>query len=279
MTGLLQRLAPSVPAALMLVLASAALAQAPADPAVTVPAEAWFAGGDAAFYRLTFRALVVLFVLAILIESALAVIFNWRLFLQLFYGRGVKTLVMIAVSALVVAAFDINVVDTLMKGYGVVPPAAEQSPIAFWLTALILAGGSAGVYRILVALGYRKPVTPEQVAPRPPKDRAWIAVRTERKAAVGPIEIHVKDLGEATDASPLPLAGMIGTEGFWRRVAGVFVLDRTRFPPAGGYEVRTGREYRIAVTGKDAAGAKLAADIDGVYTFAGGAIIDFTATL
>jgi len=250
-----------------------------APAAEAPPADAWITAGDWQFYNTSFRGLVILFVLAILIESALAVIFNWRLFLQLFYGRGVKTLVMIVVSALVVWAFNVDVIDTMMAAYGIKPEDGGQGAVAFWLTALILAGGSAGVYRILVALGYRQPRTPEEAVEKPPKGKAWIAVRTERKAAVGPIEVRIRELGDATDKSPLPLAGTIGNGGFWRRVAAVFILDRTRFPPAGGYDVRPGKEYRIEVTGRNAAGEGISASMNDTYTFADGAIIDFVTTL
>lgn len=265
-------------AAMVPVLVSSAIAEE-SGAAPAPPAEAWITAGDWQFYNTSFRGLVILFVLAILIESALAVIFNWRLFLQLFYGRGVKTLVMIVVSALVVWAFHVDVIDTMMAEYGIKPEDGGQGAVAFWLTALILAGGSAGVYRILVALGYRQPKRPEEVVEKPAKGKAWIAVRTERKAAVGPIAVRIKEIGEATDTSPLPLAGMIGNGGFWRRVAAVFILDRTRFPPAGGYDVRPGMEYRLEITGKTANGEAIAASMNGTYTFADGAIIDFVTTL
>ena len=103
-----------VPGGSALVLAE----EAPAK----IPETAWVAMGNANFFATSFRALIILFVLAILIESALAVIFNWRLFLQVFNGRGVKTLVMIVVSALVVWTFKVDVVFAMMKEYGAIPP-------------------------------------------------------------------------------------------------------------------------------------------------------------
>jgi hypothetical protein len=48
------------------------------------------------------------------------------------------------------------------------------------LTAAILAGGSAGVNTMLVALGFREVKTPATIAPRVPPDRAWIALHVER---------------------------------------------------------------------------------------------------
>lgn len=252
------------------VAAGPALAQNP-------PAAAWVTLGDAEFYGASLRALVILFVLAILIESALAVIFNWRLYLTLFSGRGVNTLVMIAVSALAVWTFNIDVVHTMLTQFGLGTPA--PTTLSRFLTALILAGGSAGVYRLLVALGYREERRPEEVRPKPKKEKAWIAVRTERDKAVGPIYVRITEVGPAAPNGPGQLAGVITTEGFWRTVWSVFFLDRTRFPPTGGYEVETAKQYRLEVTAADAEGQKLEAGINGVYSFADGAIIDFKTKL
>jgi hypothetical protein len=253
----------------------AALAQS-AAPAP--PAPAWVAMGNGEFYAASMRALVILFVMAILIESALAVIFNWRLFLELFYGRGVRTLVMIIVSLFTVWTFNIDVVQTMLSQYGLVS-SDEGNTFSRVLTALILAGGSAGVYRILVALGYREERSAAEVRPKPKKDKAWISVKVLRRSAIGPVYVRI---AEAMPGSPMissQLAGVVAPRGFWATLGSVFLLDRNRFPPAGGYEVETAKDYRIEVTGRDEAGAQVSSDIDGVYSFAPGAIIDFTARL
>jgi hypothetical protein len=229
--------------------------------------------GSADFYNASLRGLVILFVLAVLLESALAVIFNWRLFLEFFYGRGVRTLVMIVVSAAAVWAFKIDVLATMLKAFGLA--VNEEETFSRAVTALILAGGSAGVYRILVALGYREEKKPEDVVARPPRNKAWVAIRAIRQQAVGPIEIRVQKRGAVDGNSPPALAGMIGSRRFWPRLRGVFLLDPSRFPPAGGYEVLPDFEYQILVTGMGKNGDPLAASvIDKTYTFAGSAIID-----
>ncbi|MCX5516728.1 hypothetical protein C3941_17790 [Kaistia algarum] len=244
----------------------------------TPPASAWITMGSAEFYAVSFKALTLLFVMAVLIESALAVIFNWRLFLELFYGRGVRTLVMIAVSALAVWAFNIDVVQSMLGQYGLVS-GEGGGPLSHFLTALILAGGSAGVYRILVALGYRQAPSEAEIRPKPKKENAWISVKVQRRSAVGQVYVRVTEAGPVTDASPPQLAGIVAPRGFWAILGSVFLLDRNRFPLAGGYEVEVAKEYRIEVTGRDAAGAIVASDIDGTYRFAPGAILDFTARL
>jgi len=250
--------------------AGAALAQSPQEN------PAWVALGDNAIYSNSLRALVILLVLAVLIESALAVIFNWRLYLALFYSRGVKTLVMIAVSALVVWSFDLDIVHTLLGVYGF---PSESGTLSRLLTALILAGGSSGVYRVLVALGYREAKAPEEVRPTPKKTKAWISVKVTRKRAVGPIYVRIKDDGAITSASPANLAGVIVPEGFWRTVWSVFFLDRDRFPQAGGYELDVGRQYTLDVAATDSQGVGIPVDINGSYTFADGAVINLNVTL
>lgn len=260
-------------AAVPLLMAGSALAAEPP------PAAAWVTLGDGVFYQASLRMLVILFVLAILIESALAVIFNWRLFQVLFYGRGVRTLVSIVISALAVWSFKIDVVHTMLSLYGFATPGTEGGTLSRLLTALILAGGSAGVYRVLVALGYREARTADDIQPKPKTGKAWISVRTERRLAVGPIYVRVSDAGPTSPTSPSTLAGVIAPQGFWPTVRSVFFLDRNRFPPAGGYEVEAGKEYRLEVIAKTAAGETINADINGRYSFADGAMIDFRVEL
>lgn len=238
------------------------------------------AAANAAFYGEAVRAIVLLFVLAILIESALAVIFHWRLFLEFFSGRGVRTLVQIAVSALVVRTFQVDVFHKLLNSYGL-NGLPENDPVSFWLTALILAGGSAGVYNLLVQLGYRNPREAAPEAPHVARDKAWISIRVIRQAAVGDIYVYIGDEKVAPPGSngPMPLAGVVGGQPFWNRLWSVFFLDNSRFPRTAGYVVNANKPYRIAVEAKDATGLPLNSKLDGTYTFAEGAIIDLVTTL
>jgi len=256
-------------------------------PAVVVAEENvgnWLSSGNAELAARSLRALIVMFVLATLIESALAVVFNWRLFLQLFNGRGMKTLVMIGVSALAVYTFNITTIETLVSSYQYGPdsvPCLQADPggLAFWLTALVLAGGSAGVYNLLVAFGYRQPLPAGTVTPKPPKNKAWVSIKVSRSKAVGDIEIHVQNMKQVDANSPTALASIIHPAGLLNTIWYVFFRDQTRFPMSGGHEVAIDREYKLAVTGKDSNNKELSA-LDGkTYTFADGAIIDFFVTL
>ena len=249
----------------------AATVQAQTPP----PAAAWIAMDDATFYSALLRSLAMLFVLAVLIELALSVIFNWRLFLEFFSGRGVRTLVMIAVSALVVTAFNVNVVADLMMLYG----KNNSGTVSFWLTALILAVGSNGVYNILVALGYRDRRNSTPRTAQPPRNKAWVSVRAVRDQAIGDILVRLGQSSTPPATLPIPLAGVIAPRPFWRRLWSVFFVDRSRFPPTAGYEVESGRPYRLSVEARNAQRIPLPSNIDGDYVFADGAIVDLVVTL
>jgi hypothetical protein len=62
------------------------------------------------------------------------------------------------------------------------------------LTAMIIAGGSAGVNRIFQSFGFRP--TSAQEAPPPPHladDQAWVSVTLLRDHAVGSADVLIKD--------------------------------------------------------------------------------------
>ena len=123
-------------------------------------------------YKESLAALTMLFVVAVLLESAFALIFNWRVFLAYFSRSGVKTIVMIGVSLVVVKGFNLDIVSSLLAAYQRSP-----QPSGFWSQFITALGrrGSAGVYNIMYTLGYRKEKPESEISPRPPADKAWVA--------------------------------------------------------------------------------------------------------
>jgi hypothetical protein len=219
-------------------------------------------------------ALTMLFVLAVLLENAFSVIFNWRVFLTYFSLGGVKTIIMIAISYALVVGCNIDIVAALIKAYTNDAPLGSF-PTRF-ITALILAGGSAGVYNIMRALGYRSGEREEIVNPRPPKDKAWVAVWATRKDSKSEIFVTVRKIGPADDKSPAPIAGMIQM----RRPSLIELIlrNRNRFPQNGGYTVSPKTVYEIAVESKDGDGYPIKR-IGEQFVFAEGAIVDFNVVL
>lgn len=229
---------------------------------------------SATIYTESFAALTKLFVLAVLVENALALIFNWRVFLEFFNKRAIKTVVMFLVSLAMVTTFDIDIIADLMAVYN----KASSSPgdvMSTTLTALIVAGGSSGVNNLLMALGFRSRLSDE--IPRPPKTEAWIAILVERdSAAIGEVLVQIiPQTAETPAAKHNSIAGSLNAR---KKLKNLFFPNRNRFPTSGGYKVESGKIYRISVSGKDSSGEGLTG-LGDTYSFAPGAIVDLDVKL
>jgi hypothetical protein len=234
-------------------------------------------------YSKSLAALTELFVVALLLESAFAVIFNWRVFLAYFSLRGVRTIIMIAASWLVVSHFGLDVMATLIAAYKS-PPAPDQSinpgsitgGVSQFVTALILAGGSSGVNRIMTALGFRSPSREEEVVPHPPANKAWVAVRVNRKQAKSEVLVCIKEIGPPDANSPSPIAGMISFKR--TSLPGLLFREVSRFPQNGGHTLAPNTVYSISVEAKDANNNPVHSQAQ-LYVFAPGAIVDLEIDL
>jgi hypothetical protein len=233
-------------------------------------------------YRKSLAALTMLFVIAVLLENALSVIFNWRVFLAYFSVRGAKTIIMIFISWLIVNAFGLDVMASLIAAYKSSPnapvnPASISGPVSLFVTALIVAGGSSGVNKIMTALGFRNDHREEDVTPRPPINKAWVAVRVNRQRAASEVFVKIREVGPADANAPTPIAGVVSLKRM--QLSRLLFRDFRRFPQNGGYTVSPNIVYEISVETKDTDGNALRA-LDGqVYVFAAGAIVDFAVTL
>ena len=234
--------------------------------------------GDGAIYQQAFKSLFVLFVLALLLESGLAVLFRWRPFLVYLDGRGVKTVVNVAFALLFVATFDMDIVTDLVNVYSQRVTPFPHGVQGYVTTALIVAGGSAAVNNILVALGFRSVLTPAQMAPKPPRTEGWISVTLLRKTAVGPVDVLIG----APPVAPVtraPIAGTITGGTRFSKFVRLFVRDASRFPMSGGYAVPAGTLCQVQLKGIDATGNQVVSQVWGPETIAPGAIVDLELTV
>jgi hypothetical protein len=227
---------------------------------------------------------LTLFLLAVLLESALAVVFNWRPFIESFNARATRPLVSFGVALAFVAYFNFDAVTGLMNAVEKPQPQLPANWFGYLLTAAILAGGSAGVNTMLVALGFRELKTPETAAPKLDLTQAWVAIRVVEERSIGEVRVQI---GEPNSKDPpyldLPLAGVI--PGSAKKPLGpinrFFLRDPGRFPPFGGYLVPSKKACRIVVSGvqKDDPNHTriFAAPVD--FTPAERAIIDLTINL
>lgn len=109
--------------------------------------------------------LVLVLALSLVFESAMSVIFDWRLFIRHFEGRGVKTPLIIGVAFLTFLNYDLDIVTKLLAAFPETDVQAGDVTLpGQLLTALLIAGGSGGVFRIFSRLGIRSPEERERKA-------------------------------------------------------------------------------------------------------------------
>ena len=236
--------------------------------AADTPAAPGFSG---AAYEQAGRAVFFLFVLAVVLESALALLFNWKPFTDKLSPRAVRPLIAFFISLLFVYLLDIDVIGILASALnGSKLEVSHQGKI---ITAMVIAGGSSGVNTMLVALGFRSVKTPETSVPKPPPEKAWLAVRAPKGQAVGDLLVFVGPPGN------LALLGVIKGRSKAGSVASWFLSDPGRLPTYGGLVVPTDKTVTIEVIGKDERGMPLPPAVYGPLQFAKGALVDIDITL
>jgi len=112
--------------------------------------------------------LIVFLVLSIVFETAMTPVFNWRIFLLHFEGKGVKIPLTVISAFIVFWAYNLDIVANLLTALG-----HPQNPNLGGriLTAFLIAGGSDGVFRIFTKLGIRNPTERKEKAAEARKEK------------------------------------------------------------------------------------------------------------
>ncbi len=238
-----------------------------------------------------FTEIIALLVVTTVLESALATIFQWRVYQMLFNARAVKSIVMVVVGWGVVTLFDYDIFARILSLAGVGP--AETDPkvlsvrksdaFSIAMSALVLAGGSAGINTLLKRLGFRSPIQ-DEAAPVLKEDEAWISVTVLRKRAVGSVQIHLDEIAAAPEDAPA-LLGVVDDRWAITKVLEMIFAVPGRVPSYGGRKVKVGQAYRIVATGfrkpEGAAPGESERFREEIYAgrFASRAVIDLVATV
>ncbi len=114
------------------------------------------------------KILGIFFILSVIFEVALTPIFNCTIFSLYCEGKGYKTPIKVALALLVSLTYGLNILTDVLKALGQKgnfdeEPAKIAGQI---LTALLIAGGSDGIYRIFIRLGLRDPEKRKKEAER-----------------------------------------------------------------------------------------------------------------
>jgi len=98
--------------------------------------------------------LVKFLVLSVVFETAMTPIFNWRFFLKHFEGKGIKTPLTVGLAFLVFWSYNLDIVRDILRIWD---ETINLSLGGQFITALLIAGGSDGVFRVFTKLGIRNP--------------------------------------------------------------------------------------------------------------------------
>ncbi|MFV3126273.1 hypothetical protein [Niveispirillum sp. KHB5.9] len=223
-------------------------------------------------YTASVQALTKLAVIAIVLEQALALIFDWKLFRETFDNKAVKPLVSLLFAAAIVHEFSLDVVATLITAYG-----GDQTSIGFvskLVTALVLAGGSTGINNILRKLGVRTgPDTPDEPVVAP--TQAFVAIVPVPKAKDNLSSVTVVGVDSTGTAHSL---GTVAGNSVGRDPKGLgawFLQEKGRFPRTGGFALAPGH-WSIRLDAVDNAGNASSSAVWGPYQLDAGTRIDLT---
>lgn len=104
--------------------------------------------------------LLVFLVLSVAFEVALTPVFNSRLYLARFEGKGVKVPLTIVLALIVFWGYELDIIQELLNALGHTTTDGQPISLSFGgqlLTAFLIAGGSDGTFRIFSKLGIRNP--------------------------------------------------------------------------------------------------------------------------
>lgn len=231
-----------------------------------------------------FRILMAALVLAVLLESAFALLFNWRLFLEFFVGKAWRTPIMFAAALTIVRYFDFDLMARLFDVYGSEGRTRPYLGNVFTQTisAMVLGGGSVGVNRVLVALGFRSQVRPETIEPTLEPLEAYVAIRVRGMSDTSMYRVNMDSVDPIPADTPTTLGFVGGSTSVRARLAETLFPVRARIPRSGGLRVSTQKAYRISVTDLsdnthyDTLGRPVATTSDSqLFAFAPKAIVDF----
>ncbi len=225
--------------------------------------------GSDQVYDAALKALFILFILAVVVESGLQLVFRWRPYLVVFNTAGANALIAFAFSWFFVGFFQLDIASRLVNAYLGNASGFANSTVGYVLTAMIIAGGSAGVNRLFRSFGIRPIAPPEEVSGPEDQTTAWISVSVERLKAKGDVTVLYGKPGEEA------VIGTINGSSGQSWLKSMLFRDRGRFPQCGGYRVDTSDQPRtIKIVAQDAQDKQIRVADWGPFPIGPRAIID-----
>lgn len=229
-------------------------------------------------YTLSALALTKLAVIAVILEQALAVIFDWKPFRETFDRKAVKPLVSFLFAVGIVHQFKLDIVGELIEAYSS-SPVISAGIVSKLVTALVLAGGSGGINRIMQRLGIRSDLNLKEEA-APPPTHAFVSVVPSLSPVKGTTYtgltiVGIDSTGAINSLGTVPV-DKVGKDP--RGILAWFLQEKGRFPPDGGFPMTPG-QWSLRLDAIDSTGAVKSSPVWGPYQLAAGVRVDLTMKL
>lgn len=259
----------------IIVGAAVALPVAQALAQGTAPEAAAASDGTNLIYSASADALTKLAVIAVILEQALAIIFDWKLFRETFDRQAVKPIVSFLFALAIVHQFQIDMLANLVDIYNGPAISTPSGMISKLITALVLAGGSGGINRILQKLGVRTNLNLKD-DPAPAPTQAFVSVVPMPKSSDGTITsvtVVAIDSGNVLHSLGTVPGSSVGKDPTGIRAW--FLQEKGRFPGSGGFAINPGL-WSIRLDAVDGIGNTSSSATWGPYQLDAGAEIDLT---
>lgn len=230
---------------------------------------------DDQIYTLSALALTKLAVIAVILEQALAVIFDWKPFRETFDRKAVKPLVSFLFAVGIVHQFKLDIVGELIEAYSS-SPVTSAGVVSKLVTALVLAGGSGGINRIMQRLGIRTDLNLKEEAAPPPTD-AFVSVVPSLAPVKGVTYTGLTIVG-IDNTGAINSLGTVPVDKVGKDPGGIlawFLQEKGRFPPEGGFPMPPG-QWSLRLDAIDSSGAVKSSPVWGPYQLNAGARVDLS---
>lgn len=154
--------------------------------------------------------LLLVLVLALLLETGLSTLFNWRIFLRFFEEKGLKVPIAVITAFLFVSQFDIDAIAEVLGAFA--GKTYQHGTLGKILTAFIIAGGSSAIFTLLEKLGIRNPLERREVAASM-RDECRLKVKLIRTGTPNDKPVSILLDGEtigAIDSQKSEFGGILG---------------------------------------------------------------------
>ncbi|MGF1454362.1 MAG: hypothetical protein ACFB6R_03180 [Alphaproteobacteria bacterium] len=145
--------------------------------------------GDEERVRAITETILLLGVIAIILESAFTILFNWPLFARFVGTQELKTPLIVGVGIALSFATNVNLLDSALEAYGRAGLSQDNDALRYLglvLTGILLAGGNDALYNVFKQVNLRQPSSTRSALEAEHLSKARVEIRAQPIAPANP---------------------------------------------------------------------------------------------